>query len=1044
MKSALFISFLLFLTAFCKLPAQAPAFRLEEVKLPVSSPVATVDCLFEDSRGFLWIGAYTGLYRYNGYELLHFRHDPNNPYSIGDNKIKRMVELPDGRCWIGTQVGMNFFDPFSRHFTAWTDTARHGIGKVEINDLLLAPDKRTLWAAAADGLYRLDANRERFVKIFPAPGNPSVFVSAIQPAPNGIYFAQPGRLWYLPDGADASQPAPLPLRADTIINLYTSPDGALWTGATNGLFRIDPATRQATEISALRGARVSTITPWRDGRWLVSTGKGQYLLHTGTSRVEGPLWVQLDGKNQQIKNTRLSFTTSNGITWFCSNTRKIYKADAQKERFRHAPLDLMEPLKHPSAFCELFEYEPGRLLLPRTEGACLFDIRTGKIAPFPYAPPYNRQGWNKGVTSFLPEGDSLLWIGTDGGLFLLDKSRGRFVALERDFKDLEQLRNISIRKIHRDRKGRLWLASWQNGVYKIDFPNRTFRHYNYSAAHQAAYQHGSRTILEARNGDLWFGTRGGLLKYLENRDSFLVYRNIPNDPTSMSENTAFCLYEDATGNIWSGSYGGGLNYLDVSTGKFKHYTTDDGLLNNNVFSLLPDHNGKLWILTFNGITLFDPARMTFRTFTHDQGLLNTAFDAFFYGKSRYSNALFFGGAQGIDYFDPHSVSVLRPPPTVRFSTFRLFNEPVPVSGSRPEQDGFVLPQDPGFIRQITLRYDQNVIGFDFAALEYSAPQTVQYAYQLAGFDTAWQYVRDKRSVTFTNLNPGDYTLRVKSSNNDGVWEAAAPNVTALEITITPPWWRTWLFRISVVLALAALILALYNYRIRQIREREALKSALNQRIAQVKMEALRAQMNPHFVFNCLSSLKLFVEKNETEKASDHISKFATLLRRVLDDARTDTETIPLERELDTLRRYVELEMIRFKDKFEFRMDVDPNADLQNTEVPPLILQPYVENAILHGLQHKTEGKGLLLVRVGQDDGYLSIIVEDNGVGRAAARAIKARNAGMPTSHGLNVTAERLDYFSQKYDIRTAVETTDLSDPSDAAAGTRVTLTFQIN
>jgi sensor histidine kinase YesM len=315
---------------------------------------------------------------------------------------------------------------------------------------------------------------------------------------------------------------------------------------------------------------------------------------------------------------------------------------------------------------------------------------------------------------------------------------------------------------------------------------------------------------------------------------------------------------------------------------------------------------------------------------------------------------------------------------------------------------------------------------------------------LVGFDTKWQNVGDKRSVTFTNLFPGTYTFKVKASNGDGFWDPEERNIISIVLTIAPPWWRTWWFTTLVILCIAGLITAFYHYRIRQIQERETLKTNLNQRIAQVKMEALRSQMNPHFVFNCLSSLKLFVEKNETEKASDHISKFATLLRRVLDDARTDTETVTLERELDTLRRYVELEMIRFKDKFEFRMDIDPNLDTENLELPPLILQPYVENALLHGLQHKTNGKGLLLIQVRNEGDFCKITVEDNGIGREAAKAIKARNPILQKSHGLNVSAERLEYFSQKYQIQANVETVDLYSPDSTPAGTRLVLTIQTN
>ena len=195
----------------------------------------------------------------------------------------------------------------------------------------------------------------------------------------------------------------------------------------------------------------------------------------------------------------------------------------------------------------------------------------------------------------------------------------------------------------------------------------------------------------------------------------------------------------------------------------KQYTTDHGLLNNNVFSLIPDGDKNLWLLGYNGISKFIPSLDSFQTFTHYQGLLNDTYDAFLYGKSRYSNHLFFGGTKGIDYFDPDSVLVSKFIPRVWLTDFKLFNESVPIAGSNAAKGKFALEQDIGLTRKIFLRYDQNVLTFDFVALDYSSPQTIQYAYQLIGFDKAWQFVGDKRSITFTNLNP----VEASAGNRNG-------------------------------------------------------------------------------------------------------------------------------------------------------------------------------------------------------------------------------------------------------------------------------------
>lgn len=1001
--------------------AQIPnALNLQEVKLPMVTPLPTIDCLFEDSKGFIWIGTYGGLFRYDGYELLHYQRDPADPHSIGDNKITRMLEDSAGNFWVGTQVGLNYFDIKKQQFKHYADPERCGLEREWISAMHY-DSRRNLWVGTASGLHLYHPESDRFSKKFPLEANDKTAISLMIQGGKGVYFASGSRLFYTEENSPTQQVVQLPSKINHLVRTPGYPSGKAWIATDSGLFLLDFSSNALQEVTQLRSLRIILAYPQEKGI-LAATSKGFfYAEEKGQAAV--PVTVLANNAPLEIEYFFDYLQISNGINWYYDLRGVLYQSDGRKRHFGHAPVAGFDEVSNVVNLFELYEYNPGVLLYRGHQGNALLDLHTGKTNPFPHVPDHNRASWDRGVICFFEEADSLLWIGANTGLFLFDKKNNRFMNLERQFPALRQLEGAAIRKIHRDCKGYLWLASWNAGLFKIDFQGKTIRQYFHSPEDEAAYKQGMRTIFETTGGDLWFGGRGGLFRYLEDRDSFIVYRHDPNDPESMSDNTSFCIYEDEAGNIWSGSYGGGLNCLNVKTGKFTHYTTRDGLLNNNVFSLLPDGKGNLWISGFGGLSVFNIEKKTFRTFTHHQGLLNTTFDAFLYGTSRNSNTFFFGGNKGVDFFSPDSVLSSAPMPKVWFTNFKLFNEKYPVNITETSE--------------LTLHYDQNVLTFDYAALEYSSPETVEYAYQLVGFDTTWQYVGEKRSITFTNLDPGSYTLKVKASNAGGEWDPTEKNVRTLEIRITPPWWQTWWFRISLVLAIGGLIIAVFNFRLRQVRER----AQLNQRIAQVKMEALRSQMNPHFVFNCLSSLKLFVEKNETEKASDHISKFAALLRRVLDDARTETETVPLERELDTLQRYVELEMIRFKDKFSFHLDISPDVDIYQAEVPPLILQPFVENAILHGLQNRPGNSGLLEVRVRQEEEQLRIEIEDNGVGREAAQAIKDRSPVKRQSHGLNVTAERLDYFTQKTGTRTSIETTDLYDTAGKAAGTRVELIF---
>ncbi|MBV6441997.1 MAG: hypothetical protein EPGJADBJ_03695 [Saprospiraceae bacterium] len=1021
--------------------AQTTAVRFEPLAVQDALPPATIDCIYEDSRGFLWIGSYAGLYLFDGYGLTHFYQDPNDPLSISDNKIRKLLEDKHGNLWVGTQVGLNYFDVRKRVFRRWTDKSKNGIGDIEIHDLK-CDQEGLLWVAASDGLYKLVEGRGKFEKVFPSGDKTAATpVHAIEPTDQGIYICSPPGFYFL----DFDTKATSVISAKALFYGQSTNEKAaiqkdcnnnIWIGTSHGLFQYKLLRHPAMlEEPFYRNDTINFIIPVKGcHEFFIGTYKGLSVLNPQTHQVQN-IALPSSACGEPIKEGFYQgFLASSGILWLSTtSTNQIFKA-TRNRRFQQTPLNLVDQLKGAARrLFELYEYSPDVLLVPHSGGAAFLDLKTQQINPFPYKPNYNLAGWQDGVICFLEEKDGQLWIGTVGGLFLFDKIKKRFIHLEKRFDGFSKLRGITIRKILRDSKNNLWVATWNQGIFKINVEARTISQYNHWAADNARNISNTRSVLETRDGDVWVGTRGGLLQYVENADSFRVYKHIPGHPETMSENTAFCIYEASDGTIWCGTYGGGLNQLNPQTGKFRHFTTKDGLKNNNVFSLLPDTKGNLWLMGFDGLSKFTLTTESFQTYTRQHGLLNKEFNAFIYGKSGYSGRLFFGGKDGIDSFDPDSVQLSAHDPNVFITHFRLFNETVPIARSDEAASRFSLREDISFSQNLMLEYSQNVISFDFVALDYAAPAAIQYAYQLVGFDKDWQYVGNKRSVTFTNLDPGAYVFQVKATNGDGVWGS---KMASLAITVLPPWWRTWWFLSLALLAVAGLLAAFYRYRIRQIKEREA----VNQRITEVKMEALRTQMNPHFIFNCLSSLKSYAENGESEKASRHISKFATLLRQVLEQSKSDT--ITLAEELDTLQRYVELEQMRYKN-FDFQPDIQPGVLEEDIKIPPLMVQPYVENAIWHGLKHKKNGTGKLLLQVEARNGECRITVEDNGVGRAASQKMREKNQTAHHSHGLNVTAERMALFGHKYGNHAGIEITDLYDDNSEARGTRVTLYFKI-
>jgi sensor histidine kinase YesM len=291
----------------------------------------------------------------------------------------------------------------------------------------------------------------------------------------------------------------------------------------------------------------------------------------------------------------------------------------------------------------------------------------------------------------------------------------------------------------------------------------------------------------------------------------------------------------------------------------------------------------------------------------------------------------------------------------------------------------------------------------------------------------WQQ-NENGHLAFYNLSPGKYTLRVKGGNQ---YENLLSNEDDVAIIVQPYWWQTTWFKLSCVALIIALTTFLIRRRIMHIRQEASFK----QKIAETEMMALRSQMNPHFIFNSLNSIENFMMQNEKRLASSYLNKFARLIRMILDSSRN--ELVPLAKDMDALRLYVDLEQLRFNHKFCFRLHVDPLLLNSDYKVPALLIQPYVENAIVHGLAHSEKNDLILSVSAIQEEDYIHYSIEDNGIGRQLSSRYNKQNKPHHKSVGLTITEERINIFNRKQNANGSVTITDLFDKNDESLGTKV-------
>ncbi len=338
--------------------------------------------------------------------------------------------------------------------------------------------------------------------------------------------------------------------------------------------------------------------------------------------------------------------------------------------------------------------------------------------------------------------------------------------------------------------------------------------------------------------------------------------------------------------------------------------------------------------------------------------------------------------------------------------------------------------------EIQLPYDQNSLTFSFSAPEFFFPERIEYAYQLSNAENAWQYTNSfNRKITYTQLSPGKYVFRLKAQILGGNWHV---DTTEYAIVIHPAFWQTWWFRLLVTIILLSAVIFISKERINVIRKKAFQKAEHEKELIDLEAKALRAQMNPHFVFNCMNSIKSLIQKHEEERAITYLTTFSKLIRTLFNNA--DKKEISLYDEIETCKLYLQLESVRFDARFTYTVRIDETIDTKSVTIPAFVVQPFIENAIWHGIVPR-DSNGHIDVVVQQIDGVVQIIIDDNGIGRLAAHQNRPASSLKHLSKGINLTRSRLDLDNLLKQRQANLEIIDKKNKNGSAAGTRVIIHF---
>ncbi|MDJ0841949.1 MAG: two-component regulator propeller domain-containing protein [Acidobacteriota bacterium] len=777
---------------------------------------STIQAIIQDRTGFIWLGTQGGLHRYDGYDMKVYRTDTDESFAVSHNDITCLEEDTRGRLWVGTRGGgLNRYDPTLDGFIRYS---QEGSG-LQSNDIycLTAGPNGALWVGTTGGgLSLLEPEADRF---------------------------QTFR--YIEDQPDS-------LSDDYVQDVFIDPEGVVWIGTDGGLNRYDPNTG-FTNVSLQNTTDVSVRAIARDhqGRlWLGTTdGVLVYQPENGTTR-----WYRYEPDKPGALNTDIVndiLCDKDGVIRLATWDEGISRYDAETDRFKpfaHRPgkddslasnavlclyqdagsliwigtssgVNILNPRKSVIAQYRNWAGQPdslsrnhitavyadeAELWVGTNYGLNRMDrAKPGIFQIYHHAPEEEDSLTNDEITDIVPDGNKGLWIGTQNGISRYVRATNTFKRYEAKAEDDDTVAHISVLALHIDNRDRLWAGTYGGGIDRYEPEGDRFIHHRHDPENPDSLSSDDVfDLISDPDGAVWATTLNAGLNCLDPGTGQVTrYLHDPQNPESLSTDELMCLFIDSRNTLWVGTFEGGLNRMDLNNpGRFRRYLKKDGLADNVVNGIVEDLKGNLWISSNNGLTCLNPDADEMTYLTAGDGLQDKEFNlgAAFAGGD---GLLYFGGLNGLNAFNPAHLQRNQRPPSIVLSDFRLLNQLLKPKAVEPNSP-LTLPIHE--TRTLNLSYKHDVVSFQFAALDYADPGRNSYAYKLENLNKEWISADARnRFATFTDLKPGDYTLKIKGSNSDGVWNERG---VSLDIRVSTPPWASWWAYTLYALLIAVLVL----------------------------------------------------------------------------------------------------------------------------------------------------------------------------------------------------------------------------------------------
>lgn len=968
----------------------------------------------QDGYGFLWITTLKGLNRFDGNRFVQYLHVPGDSSSLAENDLPALAIDAENRIWTGGKLGINMLDQTTRKVTRL-------VGQdwpADVTDIMYDSAGACMWVAHRGGITSIRAVGRPVVQ-------QSVSIALDQPPtsirhlPNGwvlLHVTRRASWAYHPQRRQLRRLEQYQWLTNTLV---TSKNQVWLCGWGTGIHQLADTGLQAAlsfypqldnhgivcsdvaEAPALTGDTVL---------WLLGTNTGKMLYHRASQRIihrfeYKPEW-QL-GTGVELHNS--CYYAPNGTLWVCS-WLGLEKIANYSNQFQKGEL----PALHTVQYNMLSGIQPhasrsGMLWVGiHGSGIALMDGSTGliekswfRVSPLRNEDVYYGKRW---IQSLYRDRNGVIWGGSYDGFVRIAGSDVSFVRLsDRNNKSLFGEYSLL------DSTGWLWMSCWRGLVgYHPASGQKRVTEVVPLANHKREFP-----VLEGlatdTQGFKYVGGQFGLLRFKNGLEDSVRLHYLPGGRVERIIGLAVVRQHLVIGSE------SGLWLYHLGTGQARQVSAAWRPV--HAHGMKADWLGNVWIYSAEGLVKYTPASGELSVFTTVDGIyaINSDWATLFH----HNGEMYLGHRMAFSRWRPNGVGANSSVPLPMITNVAV--------------NGEVLPLPPFQQQQWVARPLQQRWEFQFTAFEYQQADKLRFAWRLLGFDSSWQY-SNNRELVFTNLKAGKYVLEVMAYNSSGL---SAKRPARFTFEIPPPWWaRPWARVLQVLLLLAA-AWGVVKWRERRIVRRAAAENLQTRQLAEMQMATLRSQMNPHFIFNSLNSIQKFIWENKQDDASEYLSKFARLIRQILE--LSGRELISLRQELDLLKLYVELEHRRCNASFDYQIELADGIDADQLQLPPMLLQPFVENAIWHGLSPLKSRPGLLVIKAALTaQAVLQISIADNGIGRAEAARLKAASSLQRQSVGMQLTERRMQLLSTAMQ-RTIRYQIDDYFPNETESGTVVSI-----